>query len=436
MRNGCDALVEIGPRPVLTGLARRAGLTDEGTRRWTASLAQGVDDTTQILGALAQLHVQGADVDWAELEPDRRPRTVALPTYPFQRRRHWRDTRGLRNRPTAGRHPLLGSLLRSPAVRDTVFHNSYDESAPAHLPDHLLFGTVVVPGASHLALLLSAVVADRGPGPCEAREVAFPRALVLQEGLRKDVQIVLGGPDEGTKARPFQVVSAPADEEPTQWATHAQGVLSSDGTWAVEDRASPAAVMSRCTHEMSGEQLHALMERGGYGLGPSFRWIRAVRHRVGELLAELARPAGVDNGHEPGLIDSCFQAVMVLLPDALEESPGDGATLHVPVRVDRLRHHGVPREYERLWLHAVERPGDRGEDGLVVDLALIDAHEQPILTMEGVRLQRVARTTLLGTSAPVQLRTAHWNAVPGPGAGHMDSPTRWLVFADQQGAGS
>ncbi|MFI5883475.1 SDR family NAD(P)-dependent oxidoreductase [Streptomyces sp. NPDC051554] len=439
LRYGCDALVEIGPQPVLTGLARGAGMTDDGTR-WTASLARGTDDTTQILGALAQLHVLGADVDWMALEPGRRPRTVPLPTYPFQRRRHWRDTRGRRDRPAAG-HPHLGSRLRSPAMRDTVFHNRYDTSTPAHLPDHLLFDTVVVPGASHLALLLSAVAAERGPGPREASEVVFPQALVLQEGRPRDVQFLLRGPGESPDGRAFEVVSMPADEEQAEWTAHAQGVLTSDGTWAEGSRDPVAAVLARCTFELSGARLHARMERGGYGLGPSFRWIRHLHHRQGELLAELATPSDTDDRHtlHPGLIDSCFQAVMALLPDEPAGSDGTRAALHVPVRIDRLRHHAVPQGTGSLWLHVVEQAGGRDRDGLVVDLTLLDADEQRLLTMEGVRLHRVARDTLLGDSASGQLRTVRWDPVPGPrgvarpAAGTDRRMRRWLILADRPG---
>ncbi|MGW5016572.1 KS-MAT linker domain-containing protein [Micromonospora chalcea] len=35
--------------------------------------------------------VAGRDVDWHELHPDGTVRRTGLPTYPFQRRRHWID---------------------------------------------------------------------------------------------------------------------------------------------------------------------------------------------------------------------------------------------------------------------------------------------------------------------------------------------------------
>ncbi|MFJ9983578.1 MULTISPECIES: beta-ketoacyl synthase N-terminal-like domain-containing protein [Streptomyces] len=71
-------LLELGPSAVLTGLVRRA-LPDAvcvPTRDWE--------------GAVAALHCAGAGVDWAALLDGCGGRRVRLPTYPFQRRSHWR----------------------------------------------------------------------------------------------------------------------------------------------------------------------------------------------------------------------------------------------------------------------------------------------------------------------------------------------------------
>ncbi|MFB8141973.1 type I polyketide synthase [Streptomyces parvus] len=71
-------LLELGPSAVLTGLVRRA-LPDAvcvPTRDWER--------------AVAALHCAGAGVDWAALLDGCGGRRVRLPSYPFQRRSHWR----------------------------------------------------------------------------------------------------------------------------------------------------------------------------------------------------------------------------------------------------------------------------------------------------------------------------------------------------------
>ncbi|MFE9804546.1 SDR family NAD(P)-dependent oxidoreductase [Streptomyces goshikiensis] len=436
--DGCDAFVEIGPRPALTGTARRAGLQGDRPDNWVGALAPQGDGHARILGSLGRLYVLGAGVrpDGESPAPSSR---VALPTYPFQRRRHWRDTRG-RTRSGGGRAepPFPGRRLRSPGLADTVFHNRYDASSPSWLADHLLFDTVVVPGAAHLASLLGAVREVRGDGPTQVHEVVFPQALALPANRAREVQVVLAPPAPGQETRFFRVVSAPADEADDDWTTHASGAVTAgpppghDGRTAGE----MPAVLARCRTLLSGDELYERMLRAGYGLGPGFRWVRSVRHRDGEAIAELRRPAAADDRHplHPGLIDACFQAVTVLVPHALQRTAGESQSLHVPLRIDRLHHHRTPAPAEILWLHIEEQPTGRDEDGLVVDLTLRGEDGGLVLEMAAVRLGRVARAALVdGPTGPpgAALHTVHWERAGSPArAPRAGAPERWLILAD------
>ncbi|WP_424184827.1 beta-ketoacyl synthase N-terminal-like domain-containing protein [Actinokineospora sp. G85] len=411
LATGPDAVVEVGPRPVLLGLARRAGLT--GTGAWLPTLRKDPDDTTQPLRALAELYTLGAEVDWTRVRPEPRARPVPLPTYPFQRRRHWRDTRG------QARTALPGTRLRSPAIRGTAFQTRYDAASPAWLRDHRLFGAVVVPGAAHLAHLLAALRAERGPGPVAARDITFPQALALPEGHVRDVQIVLS-PDS------FQVASAPADDDRADWATHATGTLTTS-TLTISTEADPVSVpeiLARCTEVTPGTALHDRMDRAGYQLGPSFRWLGELHHTDEEVLAKIVAP-GADQP-PAGLLDTCFQAAITLLPDTALR---DGE-LVVPVRVDHLAAHRPLDSVRRLHI-ALQALDD---DGLVVDLALLDDQHRPALTMTGVRLHRVPRAALLGEAGAGELRAIRWHAEPAPTAPAEPARKRWVVCSDSADA--
>ena len=86
---GARIFLELGPNPVLLGMAQRC-LKNRG-QLWLPSLRAGRGDWLQMLESLQALYSAGADIDWAGVDRDY-PRTrVALPTYPFQRRRYWLD---------------------------------------------------------------------------------------------------------------------------------------------------------------------------------------------------------------------------------------------------------------------------------------------------------------------------------------------------------
>jgi acyl transferase domain-containing protein/acyl carrier protein len=84
---GCELFIELGPHPTLLGLAAET-LPEE---RFTGcpSLRRGQADTRVITESLARLHVAGVTIDWRGFDAPYSRRLVPLPTYPFQRQRHW-----------------------------------------------------------------------------------------------------------------------------------------------------------------------------------------------------------------------------------------------------------------------------------------------------------------------------------------------------------
>ncbi len=77
--------VELGPRPVLTGMATRSGTPDDA--RFVSTLHPDRDGVEAVQRALGALWVAGIDVDWGD-NPGRRaafPPTARTPV------RHWRD---------------------------------------------------------------------------------------------------------------------------------------------------------------------------------------------------------------------------------------------------------------------------------------------------------------------------------------------------------
>ncbi|WP_424533251.1 SDR family NAD(P)-dependent oxidoreductase [Sphaerisporangium viridialbum] len=113
LADGHDVFVESSPHPILvvglrqildtapadtrTTQADVAGTVQAGSSTGTAhagvvtgTLRRGGGDLGHFLRSAARLHVHGVPVDWTgALPPD--ARRVPLPTYAFQRRRHWLD---------------------------------------------------------------------------------------------------------------------------------------------------------------------------------------------------------------------------------------------------------------------------------------------------------------------------------------------------------
>ncbi|MEY2832873.1 MAG: hypothetical protein RLZZ574_2132, partial [Cyanobacteriota bacterium] len=87
---GVDIFLEIGPKPTLIGLGRQCLKTSD--RVWLSSLRFNREDWLEMLDSLAQLAVNGTEIDWVGFDRDYDRQRIPLPTYPFQRKSYWIDT--------------------------------------------------------------------------------------------------------------------------------------------------------------------------------------------------------------------------------------------------------------------------------------------------------------------------------------------------------
>jgi acyl transferase domain-containing protein len=104
-----------------------------------------------------QAYIAGADVDWRRIFAVK-GKFVALPTYPWQRERHWHTSSaasiGLLSRFKV--HPLLGYALQQ---QELCWENQLDTQSLPGLADHVVGEHVVFPGTGFIELALAAALA-------------------------------------------------------------------------------------------------------------------------------------------------------------------------------------------------------------------------------------------------------------------------------------
>jgi acyl transferase domain-containing protein/SAM-dependent methyltransferase len=97
---GYQHFIEIGPHPVLSGMAQRI----EGAegRIFTPSLRSGWEDWQQILESAASLYTHGIALDWEAFDKGYTRKRIPLPTYPWTNQRYWIPD-------ATGREPITGT---------------------------------------------------------------------------------------------------------------------------------------------------------------------------------------------------------------------------------------------------------------------------------------------------------------------------------------
>jgi acyl transferase domain-containing protein len=89
MRERGGVYVEISPHPVLRVAMEEAADALAVPPAVVGTLSRHDGSAGEVLASLAELHVRGVPVDWTAVFTPGRARRIGLPTYPFQRQRHW-----------------------------------------------------------------------------------------------------------------------------------------------------------------------------------------------------------------------------------------------------------------------------------------------------------------------------------------------------------
>ncbi|MEW1642263.1 type I polyketide synthase [Streptomyces sp. NPDC091219] len=320
---GARVFLELGPGSALTGITTEAfavaGVDDAVV---LASSRRNRPAPRTLLGALAQLHVRGGNVDWSALFGARR--SVDLPTYAFQRQRYWLDFQaGTRTADvtsaglSAPEHPLLGAVLDHPGTGEVTFTGRWSLRTHDWLADHTVFGETVVPATAYLDLALWAgdFVSCAAVG-----ELSLEVPLILPGTDGVQVRLVVGAPDAAGR-RSLDLYARPEADDPPAgaWTRHATGSLvpgMSGAAYSADDVRSLAAWPPPAARRLDIDGLYDTFADAGFDYGPAFRGLREVWRRGDDLFATATLPTTGDGPSaegfalHPALIDSVLHAVV------------------------------------------------------------------------------------------------------------------------------
>ena len=187
-----DAIVELGPQPVLAGsiveCAQRLGRAP----LVLASLRHGQSERAAMLSAAGSLYALGAGLSWRRMLPAH-GRVVSLPAYPWQRERHWIGP--VHRASPAGVAPDPEGTATDP-VDEWFFDVAWEphaepaEGDPAIRPADWL----VVGGESGVGWRLAEALRARGH-----RVSLASRAAILDPASRERLFAESFGPDEASR---------------------------------------------------------------------------------------------------------------------------------------------------------------------------------------------------------------------------------------------
>lgn len=231
-------------------------------------------------------------------------RPVELPTYPFQRRRFWPKASSIAVDGGTAASGILGSG-KDLASGDTIYTSRLSVKSQPWLADHVIYGTVVVPGATYAAMALAAVGT-----PARLKDVFFYEPIILPEKASREVQLTLH-PADGGSVLSFQIHSRPYGERGADWSLNAEGTVDTAGidsdadTEAAErEQSDPVDEVIERLERMRPQDLFETFADLELAWGPT--WSGSLKslwlgdgEAVGDILvgAELAEQLGSEPMH-------------------------------------------------------------------------------------------------------------------------------------------
>lgn len=407
---GCSVLMEIGPQPILTAAALQSWPESSDAPKTIVSLRKGANAQRQITEALATAYISGHRPDFAAKHHTPGAR-LALPTYPFQRRRYWPKTSGIRADGTAT-SGILGSA-KDLASGDTVYSNVFSVKTQPWLAHHVIYGTVVVPGATYAAMALAAAGA-----PARVKEVFFYEPIILPDKASREVQLSLHPIDDGWK---FQVHSRPYGVRESEWSLNSDGTLLSGvdpETEATSEVTPDEAIehMNRTRPQELFEIFHDMELAWGPTWSTSLKslWV-GEGEAIGDIAIgeELAEHLSSEPIH-PVLLDLCTGVAFPAFPAILAAEQGMH-DLFLPLRYGQVQvAEKMPR---RFYCRARWHESALNGETQVFDIDFVDRDGRVLGGIREFTVKRAPREALLrglGGDSTRLLYTLGWQEAAAP----------------------
>ncbi|MEU9216876.1 SDR family NAD(P)-dependent oxidoreductase [Streptomyces sp. NPDC048376] len=333
--DGHSCFVELSAHPALVDAVEAVAEARDAEVAASWSLRRNGGDVA-FTRSLATAFVHGATVRWEKAFPA--GGRIDLPTYAFQHRRLWVEPAGAVTASAAdlglesADHPLLGAAVERAGEDQVLFTGRWSLATHPWLADHVVLGTLLLPGAAFVELVTHA---GRHVDCARLEELAFQAPLVLSEKSGVAVQVAVGAADS-TGRRSVTVHSRRTGSgADSRWILHAEGTLAPVGTGPVPGdlRVWPPAGAEAV--DVTG--LYARLAERGYAYGPAFAGIRALWRDGEDMYGEVALPDTVRAeagrfGLHPALLDAALQVPVAGLIDSESEAvmpfSWNGITVH------------------------------------------------------------------------------------------------------------
>ncbi|MGN4848975.1 amino acid adenylation domain-containing protein [Bacillus cereus group sp. MYBK134-1] len=339
------------------------------------------------IGKLAQLWVMGVEINWRLFNDGSQHKRIPLPTYPFEKVRHWLQPLEIGGKDGDRALSLNKGTVLHPFIdvnESTLTNQIYRKKLSKHdafIKDHIVDGNVIFPGVAYLEMARAAGSLAYGKGVTCLRGNYWSKPLELGEEST-DVYIALKKEEEDVL---YEIVSK---DVTGVRHVHAQGkVLYEEKVTGTQEYLPLKEIQRRCTNHITAQECYKMFTHLGFQYEKMYKPLTDVYHNENESLARIVIPLEMrgDEAFElhPSLLEGGLQTVIGILANVTEDS----CTPFLPFGVDELQIQNPLTSACYVYMKAVEKHGNAGKELRKYDIWMADKNGKILVKIKGYSLR-------------------------------------------------
>ncbi|MCW5313964.1 SDR family NAD(P)-dependent oxidoreductase [Nostoc sp. KVJ3] len=412
--SGYRCFLELGPKPVLLGMARLTSQIKEIL--WLPSIVPGQDEQAQMYRSLAALFANGYSIEWTEVF--KQGRRITLPSYPFQRERYWLSNSQFAVTEIKTRlHPFISDIKKL-ATGEIVFDGEISSDNPNYLAEHKVFEKILFPATGFIEAILAASQKIFADNLAIIENVSIHQALILSES-QTTLQIIFKPKKSFESSYSFEIFSSNSSEN--TWILHVNGEIKPN------HQKSPVSVNN--WSDLAGESVsisrfYELYSQMGISYGNKFQAIQELRYLENGSQAKISIDRSLSDRRyclHPVLLDACLQSIGAAFPEL------HGQELHLPYGFSSLEFFRNPGS--QAWTHIDIKSDNNSE--MSVNLELYDEQEQLCARFTNLVARRTNPASLQRLWQKPEkdcFYQVQWKKLNSVTSITTDSNNSWLIF--------
>ncbi len=401
------------------------------------------DECLLFLSALGKLYVMGATIDWKGFYHQCTPQRISLPTYPFEKKRHWgnghdRQTQAIEflvN--TGGDMPFTGRQLSCPTP---IFLFEISLAACPFLESHKIFGRTIIPVGVFWEMLTAVGKSYFKTEHVSIKNMSQHEAMLIsKDHPLLQIQIILEtkGFEQLTEFHIFCLDESPGQSE-NHWRQYVSGEIAAE---PLPNRLiSFSKARSACKNVYEVSQFLSDF----YGLNPDMNgedkkgWeFQGIWTNKNSGLAKIVlsdsflSETGFCTLH-PSIFEPCLQTLFAVL---LRQGKLNDK-IFLPSGFDDV--HYASRLTTEIWCYASVRPETNQQDSdFTADFRILTQQGDIIAQMDGAYMRQASSGNVLRESRISPYYEIQWQKLK-PYTKSGDTPSRpaspgcWLIFGDRE----